>query len=83
MIGSRAKRVQLFANLREAGVDDAFLALVRTPMGLPIGARTHEEIAVAVVAEIVQVRRLGSAPAANFGYGAGPDGRRDDDCAPR
>ena len=83
MIGSRAKRVQLFAKLREAGVDDAFLALVRTPMGLPIGARTHEEIAVAVVAEIVQVRRLGGARVAEHGYGAGPEGRPDDDCAPQ
>ena len=37
----------------------AFLEAVRTPMGLPIGARSHEEIAVSVVAEMIQVRRMG------------------------
>jgi xanthine dehydrogenase accessory factor len=82
MIGSRAKRVQLFAQLREQGVGAEFLARVRTPMGLPIGARTHEEIAVAVVAEMVQLRRVGSGAENAHGYGAGPQGRPDEDCKP-
>jgi xanthine dehydrogenase accessory factor len=60
MIGSRAKRATLFEKLRAEGVSDAFLEQVRSPVGLPIGARTHEEIAVSVVAEMIQVRRLGS-----------------------
>ncbi len=59
MIGSKAKRKQVEQKLRAAGIDEAFLALVRTPMGLPIGARTHEEIAVSVVAEMIRVRRVG------------------------
>ncbi len=59
MIGSASKKVQVFEKLRAAGVDEAFLDSVRTPMGLPIGARSHEEIAVSVVAEMIQVRRLG------------------------
>ena len=59
MIGSRAKKAQVFEQLRSAGVDEDFLALVRTPMGLSIGALTHEEIAVSVVAEMIQVRRTG------------------------
>jgi xanthine dehydrogenase accessory factor len=62
MIGSRAKRVQVFDKLRSAGVSEEFLDLVRTPMGLPIGARTHEEIAISVVAEMIAVRRLGAGP---------------------
>ena len=62
MIGSRAKKVQLFEKLGALGVTADFLARVRTPMGLPIGARTHEEIAVAVAAELVSFRRLGAAP---------------------
>ncbi|MEZ5978879.1 MAG: XdhC/CoxI family protein [Planctomycetota bacterium] len=57
MIGSRAKKEQVFAKLRERGVDDAFLAAVQCPMGIDIGARTHEEIAVSTVAELVRVRR--------------------------
>jgi xanthine dehydrogenase accessory factor len=60
MIGSRAKRAQLFAKLREQGVPQEFLDTVHTPMGLAIGARTHEEIAVSVVAEMIQVRRIGA-----------------------
>ena len=57
MIGSRAKKAQVFADLEKRGVPAAFLEGVRTPMGLPIGARTHEEIAVSVVAELIAVRR--------------------------
>jgi len=60
MIGSRAKRVQVFERLEAKGVSRSFLEGVQTPMGLPIGARTHEEIAVSVVAQMIQVRRLGS-----------------------
>ena len=63
MIGSRAKKVQVLSKLRAAGLDEGFLASIHTPMGVPIGARTHEEIAVSVVAELIGVRRLGEAPA--------------------
>jgi xanthine/CO dehydrogenase XdhC/CoxF family maturation factor len=37
-----------------------FLARVESPMGLPIGARTHDEIAVSVVARLIERRRLGA-----------------------
>jgi xanthine dehydrogenase accessory factor len=63
MIGSKAKRVQVEQKLSAAGVTPEFLARVRSPMGLAIGARTHEEIAISVVAEMIAVRRLGEAPA--------------------
>lgn len=66
MIGSRTKQAVLFRHLREAGVADEFLATVRTPMGVYIGARSHEEIAVSVVAELVAVRRLGTDSAASW-----------------
>ena len=45
--------------LRAAGVGEEFLDSVRTPMGIYLGGRTHEEIAVSVVAELIAVRRLG------------------------
>lgn len=70
MIGSKTKRAVLFRHLREAEVDEAFLAQVRSPVGLQIGARSHEEIAVAVVGELIQVRRTGQTAAAAW------DGRR-------
>lgn len=81
MIGSRAKKVQLFEKLGAVGVSADFLARVRTPMGLPIGARTHEEIAVAVAAELVSFRRLGGAPGAP--PTAAPDAPPDPTCGPR
>jgi len=88
MIGSRAKREQLFERLRAQGVDQAFLDAVQCPMGLDIGARTHEEIAVSTVAELIRVRR-GAAALAPSSPGGAPrpstaGGRpRAEDGAPR
>ncbi|MEO0478554.1 MAG: XdhC/CoxI family protein [Planctomycetota bacterium] len=64
MIGSKSKRLLLFKALREQGCDEAFLEAIRSPVGLCIGARSHEEIAVAVVAELIAVRRTGETAAA-------------------
>ena len=55
-MGSRETRQQHFAELRAAGVSDEFLATVHGPIGLDIGARTPEEMALAIIAEIVAVR---------------------------
>jgi xanthine dehydrogenase accessory factor len=59
MIGSKAKKVTLAKILADEGVDPSWLASVRTPIGLPIGAKASGEIAVSLVAELVQLRRLG------------------------
>lgn len=65
LIGSLAKQRKFALRLRARGFDDAALARLRTPVGLPIGARTPEEIAVSIVAELVAVRR-GADPAAGW-----------------
>lgn len=57
MIGSGTKARLTFDQLAAAGVDKAWLKRVRTPVGLRIGARTADEIAVSIVAEMVAVRR--------------------------
>jgi xanthine dehydrogenase accessory factor len=49
--------------LRAAGLDDGAVARLRAPVGLDLGAETHGEIAVAVVAEMVRVRRRGDSDA--------------------
>lgn len=59
MIGSRSKREAVYRNMREAGYTDADLGRVHSPIGLEIGAQTPGEIAVSIVAELVQHRRLG------------------------
>jgi len=56
MIGSRRKRDAVYARLRGQGFDAAELARVHCPVGLGIGAETPEEIAVSIVAEMIQVR---------------------------
>jgi xanthine dehydrogenase accessory factor len=48
--------------LKEAGVDDEGLARVMAPIGLDIGARTPEETAVSICAEIIALRTGRLAP---------------------
>jgi xanthine dehydrogenase accessory factor len=57
MIGSIPKQRKFALRLKARGFSDEQIARVRTPLGLDIGARTPEEIAVSVVAELVAVRR--------------------------
>jgi xanthine dehydrogenase accessory factor len=55
-MGSRRTNEARIASLREAGVDDEGLARLHAPIGLDIGARTPEETAVSVCAEIISAR---------------------------
>lgn len=61
MIGSRTKILATYRHLEEKmGVSrEAFIQRVRAPMGLEIGADVPGEIAVAIVAELIQSRRQG------------------------
>ena len=56
-IGSRRTNEQRFAWLRAQGYQDDDLARIHAPIGLDIGARTAEETALAILAEILAVRR--------------------------
>jgi len=60
MIGSRRRTTTIRELLRRQGVEPALLHRVHAPIGLDIGALTPEEIAIAILAEIVLVRRGGS-----------------------
>ncbi|MGN6301915.1 MAG: XdhC family protein [Angustibacter sp.] len=55
-MGSRRTHEDRLARLREAGLTDGELARLSSPIGLDLGARTPEETAVSVAAEIVQLR---------------------------
>ncbi len=57
MIGSLPKQRKFALRLRARGFSDPEIARLHTPLGLPIGADTPEEIAVSVMAEIIAVRR--------------------------
>lgn len=54
-LGSRKTHAKRVERLREAGLSDGELARIHAPIGLAIGARRPEEIAVAIAAEIVAV----------------------------
>lgn len=56
MIGNRQKINYLFGELKKRGVSDSDLDRVFTPIGLDIGGETPEEIAVAIMAEILMVK---------------------------
>jgi len=59
MIGSRTKKAKIYAELLEKGIEQDFLDRVHAPIGLNIGAETPEEIAVAIMAEIISIGRDG------------------------
>ena len=61
MIGSRRRVRATFLQLLDDGIPKERLADIHAPVGLDIGAETPEEIAVAVAAELVKVRRGGTA----------------------
>jgi xanthine dehydrogenase accessory factor len=61
MIGSQRRVGTVLTHLAREGVPREALERVHTPIGLDIGAETPEEIAVSILAEIILVRRGGTA----------------------
>lgn len=57
MIGSKRKTLSIYKELEAQGVPAAKFEQVHAPVGIEIGAVTPEEIAVAIVAEMIAVRR--------------------------
>jgi xanthine dehydrogenase accessory factor len=60
MIGSRRRTNIVLGRLRESGADDGVLKEVRAPVGLDLGAVSPEEVALAILAEVVAHRRGGT-----------------------
>jgi xanthine dehydrogenase accessory factor len=59
-MGSRRTHDDRIERLRQLGMSEAELARLRSPIGLDLGARTPEETAVSVAAELIQLRWGGS-----------------------
>lgn len=55
MIGSKRRILSIFEKLIKDGLDPEKLQRVRAPIGLQIGARTPQEIAISILGEIIQV----------------------------
>jgi xanthine dehydrogenase accessory factor len=60
MIGSKRKVIEIFKNLKKEGLAAELFERVHAPIGLDIGAVTPEEIAVAITAELIAIRRHAS-----------------------
>jgi xanthine dehydrogenase accessory factor len=60
VMGSRRTHADRMDRLRELGVDEESLARLSAPIGLDLGARTPEETAVAIAAEIIALSWNGS-----------------------
>jgi xanthine dehydrogenase accessory factor len=56
-LGSRKTHAKRVKALKEMGISDEQLARIHAPIGLNLGGRTPEEIALAIMAEILAVRR--------------------------
>jgi len=60
LVGSRRRGATVLGYLADRGVPRDQLDLVRVPAGLDLGRTTHQEIAVAILAELVQLRASGA-----------------------
>lgn len=72
-IASAAKRAHILSELRQQGVPEERLAGLHSPIGVPIGAESPAEIAVSVIAEIIQGLHA-SAPGVTPGASDPPEG---------
>ncbi len=57
LLGSKTKAAVLTERLKREGVDQTKLCLLHGPCGLDIGAETPQEIAVSVLAQIIELKR--------------------------
>jgi xanthine dehydrogenase accessory factor len=65
LVASKKKAGKLLDHMKERGLDVEKMNRVRAPAGLDIGASSPEEIAVSILAEIVQARKTKDAEPAN------------------
>ena len=78
MIGSKRKTISIYKELEKEGIPAEKFANVHAPVGLEIGAVTPEEIAVAIVAEMIAERRHATPNITSKMYSY-PPGRKEQD----
>ncbi|HEU5336921.1 MAG TPA: XdhC family protein, partial [Terriglobales bacterium] len=68
MIGSKRKVIAIYRELQNEGLPAELFQRVHAPVGLDIGAVTPEEIAVAITAELIAMRRHSEAALPHLRY---------------
>ena len=76
LVGSRRRGAAVLGYLADRGVPEEQLDRVRVPAGLDLGRTTHQEIAVAILAELVQLRASGALAGPGAQNPRGRPGRR-------
>jgi xanthine dehydrogenase accessory factor len=76
LVGSRRRGATVLGYLADRGVPKEELDRVRVPAGLDLGKTTHQEIAVAILAELVQLRTSGALSRSRAEAAAAKPGRR-------
>jgi len=61
-LGSKRTHAKRVERLRAAGLDEAVLGRIHAPVGLDLGGRAPREIAVSILAQVIQVRYRGGGP---------------------
>lgn len=56
MIGSKGKVAKTFETMKEEGYSEEQISTIHAPIGLKIGARTPEEIAISIAAEMIAIK---------------------------
>jgi xanthine dehydrogenase accessory factor len=69
-MGSRRTHAERIGRLKAEGIEGARLARIMAPIGINIGARTPEETAIAILAEIIALQ--GGVPVASLRDQSGP-----------
>ncbi len=72
MIGSKRKIKLIFEDLIAKGISPEILERVHAPLGIPIGSQTVPEIAVSIVAELIQCRNAPAAAAKSESHSCCP-----------
>jgi len=66
-VASRKKRTAVLNYLKNKGIDEGSLKKIKSPAGLDIGAKLPEEVAVSILAEMIQVFRTSGFPLQKIG----------------
>lgn len=66
-LGSRRTHATRLERLRAVGAESADLARIHAPIGIDLGGRTAEELAVSILAELVGERRRSASNSAGNG----------------